>query len=55
MYRIASHELLKERGIVPYLVTACHVKMVLGRKSDWNDAQWLQKLRARLVAGFIRF
>ena len=31
---------------MPFLVNARHVKMVPGRKSDWNDAQWLQKLHA---------
>jgi transposase len=31
---------------VPYLVNGRHVKSVPGRKSDWNDAQWLQKLHA---------
>jgi transposase len=30
----------------PYLVNARHVKTVPGRKTDWNDAQWLQKLHA---------
>jgi len=28
------------------LVNARHVKTVPGRKTDWNDAQWLQKLHA---------
>jgi transposase len=27
-------------------VNARHVKTVPGRKTDWNDAQWLQKLHA---------
>jgi transposase len=31
---------------IPYLLNARHVKMVPGRKSDWSDAQWLQKLHA---------
>jgi hypothetical protein len=38
--------LLEQHGIHPYLVNARHVKTVPGRKSDWNDAQWLQKLHA---------
>ncbi len=46
VYWIPIYELLEERGIVPYLVNARHVKMVPGRKTDWNDAQWLQKLHA---------
>ena len=41
---IAIYELLEQAGITSYLVNAQHVKTVPGRKSDWNDAQWLQKL-----------
>jgi transposase len=36
-------ELLEQCGLTPYLVNARHVKTVPGRKTDWNDAQWLQK------------
>ena len=43
---IPIYALLEEHGITPYLVNARHVKTVPGRKSDWNDAQWLQKLHA---------
>jgi transposase len=39
-------ELLEQHGMKPYVVNARHVKTVPGRKSDWNDAQWLQKLHA---------
>lgn len=46
VYWIPIYELLEAQGIVPYLVNARHVKMVPGRKSDWNDAQWLQKLHS---------
>jgi transposase len=46
VYWLPLYELLQQHGIVPYLVNARHVKMVPGRKSDWNDAQWLQKLHA---------
>src|SRR6266498_2936597 len=46
VYWIPIYELLEQHGIVPYLVNARHVKTVPGRKSDWNDAQWLQKLHA---------
>jgi len=45
-YWVAIYELLEAAGIVPYLVNARHVRMVPGRKTDWNDAQWLQKLHA---------
>jgi transposase len=46
VYWIPIYELLEAHGIVPFLVNARHIKMVPGRKSDWNDAQWLQKLHA---------
>jgi transposase len=46
VFWIPIYELLEQRGITPYLVNARHVKTVPGRKSDWNDAQWLQKLHA---------
>src|SRR6266496_2775022 len=46
VFWIPIYELLEQHGIVPYLVNARHVKTVPGRKSDWNDAQWLQKLHA---------
>lgn len=44
VFWIPIYELLEQAGITPYLVNARHVKTVPGRKSDWNDAQWLQKL-----------
>jgi transposase len=46
VYWVPVYELLEAQGIVPYLVNARHAKTVPGRKSDWNDAQWLQKLHA---------
>jgi len=46
VYWVPIYELLEQHGIVPYLVNARHVKRVPGRKSDWNAAQWLQKLHA---------
>ncbi len=44
VYWVPIYELLEQHGITPYLVNARPVKTVPGRKSDWNDAQWLQKL-----------
>jgi transposase len=44
VFWVPIYELLEAAGIQPYLVNARHVKTVPGRKSDWNDAQWLQKL-----------
>jgi transposase len=46
VYWIPIDDLLAQHGITPDLVNARHVKTVPGRKSDWNDAQWLQKLHA---------
>jgi transposase len=46
VFWIPIYELLEQHGIIPYLVNARHVQTVPGRKSDWNDAQWLQKLHA---------
>jgi len=46
VYWVPIYELLEQHGIVPYLVNGRHVKSVPGRKSDWNDGQWLQKLHA---------
>ena len=46
VFWIPIYELLAAAGITPYLVNARHVKTVPGRKTDWNDAQWLQKLHA---------
>lgn len=46
VFWIPIYELLEQAGITPYLVNARHIKTVPGRKTDWNDAQWLQKLHA---------
>ena len=46
VFWIPIYDLLEQHGIQPYLVNARHVKTVPGRKTDWNDAQWLQKLHS---------
>lgn len=46
VYWIPIYDLLEANGITPVLVNTRHVKTVPGRKSDWNDAQWLQRLHA---------
>jgi transposase len=46
VYWIPVFELLEARGIQVQVVNARHVRTVPGRKSDWNDAQWLQQLHA---------
>jgi transposase len=42
VFWIPIDELLEQAGITPYLVNARHVTTVPGRKTDWNDALWLQ-------------
>jgi transposase len=42
--RIPVFEILEARGFEVLLVNARDIKHVPGRKSDVNDAQWLQQL-----------
>lgn len=44
IYWIPVFEILENRGIEVFLVNARHAKNVPGRKTDVNDAQWLQQL-----------
>lgn len=44
VYWIPVFELLEGRGLKAYLVNAQHLKRVPGRKSDYLDCQWIQKL-----------
>lgn len=44
IYWIPIFEILEARGVEVLLVNARHVKNVPGRKTDVNDAQWLQQL-----------
>jgi transposase len=44
VYWIPVFEILEARGFEVRLVNARHVKHVPGRKTDVNDAQWLQQL-----------
>jgi transposase len=46
IYWVPIYEMLEQAGIRPFLVNPCHFKIVPGRKSDYNDAQWLQKLHS---------
>ena len=50
-YWITAYDLLEAVGIEVYLVNARHVKGVPGRKTDVQDAAWLQQLHA---AGLLR-
>ena len=44
VYWVPLYEMLEERGLEVFLVNACHVHNVPGRKSDVLDCQWLQQL-----------
>ena len=46
VYWVAVFEILEDHGIDAQLVNARETKAVPGRKTDVNDAQWLQKLHA---------
>ena len=46
VYWVALYEILEDHGIEAHLVNAREAKAVPGRKTDVNDAQWLQKLHA---------
>jgi transposase len=46
VYWYCLYEMLEEAGIEVYLVNGAHVKNVPGRKSDVQDAQWLQQLHS---------
>jgi transposase len=55
VYWIPTFEILEARGIEVLLVNARDVKNVPGRKTDVNDAQWLQQLREHgLLRGSFR-
>ena len=41
---MALHEILEARSIAVIVANARNVKHVPGRKTDVNDAQWLQQL-----------
>lgn len=43
---MALYEILGGRGLTVVLANARDARMVPGRKTDINDAQWLQKLHA---------
>lgn len=46
VYWIPVYEILEDRGLAVLLANARDCKTVPGRKSDVNDAQWLQRLHA---------
>jgi transposase len=44
VYWVPVYEILEERGFEVNLVNARHLKNVTGRKTDAEDAQWIQQL-----------
>src|SRR6266542_4873687 len=55
VYWIPVFEILEARGFHVLLVNARHLKNVPGRKTDVNDAQWLQQLHEHgLLRGSFR-
>jgi transposase len=46
VYWIPAYEILEDRGIEVIVANARESRAVPGRKSDVNDAQWLQRLHA---------
>lgn len=46
IYWVPAYEVLESRGINGILANAREVRTVPGRKSDVNDAQWLQRFHA---------
>lgn len=46
VYWVAAYEVLEARGLDVILANAREARAVPGRKSDVNDAQWLQRLHA---------
>lgn len=46
VYWVPAYEVLESHGIEVVLCNARDARMVPGRKSDVNDAQWLQRLHA---------
>ncbi|MEO2219243.1 IS110 family transposase [Chromobacterium vaccinii] len=46
VYWVAAFEVLESRGLEVILANARETRSVPGRKSDINDAQWLQRLHA---------
>ncbi|MGH8110597.1 MAG: IS110 family transposase [Rhodanobacteraceae bacterium] len=46
VYWVATYEILEQHGLEVVVANARDARMVPGRKSDVNDAQWLQRLHA---------
>ena len=46
VYWIPLYEILEQRGLKPCLVDARHLKNVPGRRTDWQECQWLRYLHS---------
>ena len=46
VYWIPLYEMLEQYGIKPCLVDARHMKNVPGRRTDWQECQWIQYLHS---------
>jgi transposase len=46
VYWIPLYEILERRGLKPCLVDARHMKNVPGRRTDWQECQWIQYLHS---------
>lgn len=46
VYWIAPYEVLEQHGLKVCLVNARHMKNVPGKRTDWQECQWLQYLHA---------
>lgn len=44
IYWVPIYEILEARGMRVFLVNATQIKIPPGRKSDWKDCQWIQRL-----------
>ncbi len=55
VYWIPIFEILEARGLDAQVVNAHHLKQVPGRKCDWQDCQWIQRLHSwGLLSGSFR-
>jgi transposase len=46
VYWIPLYDILEQRGLKPCLVDARHLKNVPGRRTDWQECQWLRYLHS---------
>jgi transposase len=51
---VAAFEVLESHGLEVILANAREARAVPGRKSDVNDAQWLQRLQRLHACGLLR-